>query len=173
MQVGLTGLLAVRGTEYTHKDQIQEEVFGTLLAKNTIGVHHDHFLTYHLDLDVDGDGNSFVKSKLETTRVTDRSSPRKSYWKVVSEMAKTESEAMIKFGSGAAELLVVNPNKRTKIGNNVGYRLIPESVAGSLILDNDYPQIRGAFTKCNIWVTLYNKSEKWAGTFKAMMGMTP
>ncbi|POO02190.1 Copper amine oxidase [Trema orientale] len=160
-KVGLTGLLEVRGTNYTHKDQIKEEVYGTLLAENSIGSRHDHFLTYHLDLDVDGVANSFVKNKLEKSKAV--GSPRKSYWKVVSRTAKTESEAMINFGSGATELLVINPSKKTKMGNHVGYRLIPGSVAGPLLSNDDYPQIRGAFTEYNVWVTPYNKSEKWAG----------
>ena len=154
-------MLEVRGTKYTHKDEIQEEVYGSLLSENTIGSNHDHFLTYHLDLDVDGVANSFVKNKLETTRVS--TSPRKSYWKVVSKTAKTESEAKINLGSSATELLVVNPNKRTNTGNSVGYRLIPGSIASPLLSDDDYSQIRGAFTKYNVWVTPYNKSEKWAG----------
>uniref|UniRef100_A0A2N9EQU4 Amine oxidase n=1 Tax=Fagus sylvatica TaxID=28930 RepID=A0A2N9EQU4_FAGSY len=111
--IGLTGVLEVKGVTYTHVDQIKEDVHGTLLADNTIGVYHDHFLTYYLDLD--------------------------------------------------AELVVVNPNKKTKVGNNVGYRLIPGSVAHPLLSNDDYPQIRGAFTNNNVWVTPYNKSEKWAG----------
>ncbi|CAI9770970.1 unnamed protein product [Fraxinus pennsylvanica] len=133
--VGLTGLLEVRGSVYTHKDQIQEEVYGTILAENTIGVHHDHFFA----------------------------SKRKSYWTVISETAKTESDARIQLGSGAAELLVMNPNKKTKLGNCVGYRLIPQSEARSLLMDDAYEQIRGAFTEYNVWITPYNKSEKWAG----------
>ena len=57
----------------------------------------------------------------------------------------------------------MNPNKKTKVGNNVGYRLIPGSAIRPLLSYNDYPQIRGAFTNNDVWVTPYNKSEKWAG----------
>lgn len=61
------------------------------------------------------------------------------------------------------EFAMVNPNKKTKIGHPVGYRLLPGLVVGRLLTDDDYPQIRSGFTDYNIWVTPYNKSEKYSG----------
>nr|UNJ44783.1 copper-containing amine oxidase 5 [Heliotropium indicum] len=159
---GLSGMLEVRADKYTHADQIKEEVYGAIIAENTLGTNHDHFLSFYLDLDIDGQANSFVKNKLTTKRVNGNGSKRKSYWTVVSETVKTESEAKLKLGSGNTELLVVNPNKKTNVGNSVGYRLVPESVVGPLLSEDDYPQIRAAFSNYNVWVTPYNKSEKYA-----------
>ncbi|WCJ37215.1 Copper amine oxidase family protein [Euphorbia peplus] len=163
VQVGLSGILEVKATEYTHSDDIHEEVYGPLLKENAMGLHHSHFLTYRLDLDIDGVDNSFVKKEIVTKTVKDQSSPRKSYWTVVSETAKTESGARIQLGAKPAELVIVNPNKKTKVGNENGYRLIPGLVTNPLLVEDDYPQIRGAFTKYNVWVTPYNRSEIWAG----------
>ncbi|URE32590.1 amine oxidase [Musa troglodytarum] len=162
--VSLTGILEVKGTPYTHTDQITTDVHGSLLAENTIAVYHDHFVTYYLDLDIDGLNNTFIKSKLKTARVADSSGvPRRSYWTVTREAANMEADAHVEIGSVPAELLVVNPNKKTKMGNHVGYRLIANGVpVASLLSDDDYPQMRASYGKKQVWVTPYNKSEKWA-----------
>ncbi|WCJ23743.1 Copper amine oxidase family protein [Euphorbia peplus] len=162
IKVGLTGALGVKGTNYTHKDQVMEEIYGTLIAENTIGTNHDHFFTYRLDLDVDGNENSLVKSKLQTTTMNPYNTPRKSYWRVVSETAKVEADARIRLSDRDA-LVVINPNKKTNMGNFIGYRLIPGSITNPLLTEDDYPQIRAAFTNYNVWITPYNESEKWVG----------
>ncbi|KAL3727301.1 hypothetical protein ACJRO7_032095 [Eucalyptus globulus] len=161
-EVGLTGILEVKAVNYTHASQIKEDEYGTMVGANTIATHHDHFLTYHLDLDVDGAPNSFVKTNLITKPVAEEGVPRKSYWTVSSKTARTESEAQLHLGLEPCDLIVVNPNKQTKVGNNVGYRLIPGPIASPILFRDDYPQIRAAFTNNNLWVTPYNKSEKWA-----------
>ncbi|XP_021897066.1 LOW QUALITY PROTEIN: primary amine oxidase-like [Carica papaya] len=118
IKVSLTGVLGVKGVVYNHTDDIKNDTHGTLLANNTVGTYHDHLFTYHLDLDVDGDVNSFIKNNLVTKRVTDYSSLRKSYWTIVSETAKVESEARIQLGLKPIEMIVVNPNKKTKRGSS-------------------------------------------------------
>ena len=159
--MGLTGILEAKASTYTHTDQVKEDLYGTLVTENTIAINHDHYLTVYLDLDMDGEKNSFVKAKMTRMR-TDGSTPRKSYWTLIRELVKTELDARV-WTDKPNEILIVNPNKLTKIGNQVGYRLIPGPAAVPLLLEDDYPQIRGAFSNYNVWVTPYNKSERWAG----------
>ncbi|XP_047070637.1 primary amine oxidase 2-like [Lolium rigidum] len=160
--VSLTGLLEVKGTDYTHADQIRQDAHGTLVAENTLAVYHDHYVTYHLDLDVDGTNNSFVKNIITTRRNT-AGTPRKSYWTVLREVAETEADAQVDVNVAPADLLIVNPNKRTRMGNEVGYRVVPGgTTAASVLDDDDYPQRRASYSKKQLWVTPYNRDEKWA-----------
>ncbi|KEH32232.1 Primary amine oxidase [Medicago truncatula] len=161
--IALSGILEIKGTNIKHKDEIKEDLHGKLVSANSIGIYHDHFYMYYLDFDIDGVQNSFEKTSLKTVKITDGSSKRKSYWTTETQIAKTESDAKITLGLAPGELAIVNPNKKTIVGNDVGYRLIPAIPAHPLLTEDDYPQIRGAFTNYNVWVTPYNRTEKWAG----------
>ncbi|CAN1252828.1 Primary amine oxidase [Linum perenne] len=132
VQIGLSGILEVKASTYTNLNDIKpnQDPYGTIVADNTIGLYHDHFFGYYLDLDVDGVANSFVKRKAVTKRVDKVDTPRKSYWTVESETARTESDAKIRLGveGGPSEMVVVDPKRRTKNGNQLvigWYRVQP------------------------------------------------
>ncbi|KAK9103262.1 hypothetical protein Sjap_020516 [Stephania japonica] len=166
VKVGLSGILMVKGTPYDHMNKVpeQEELYGTLLSENVIGVIHDHFVTFYLDMDIDGLDNSFVKVNLERQQNSGSETPRRSYLKANRRIAKTEKEAQIQFKLyEPAEYHVVNPSKLTRVGNPVGYKVVPRATAASLLDHDDPPQRRGAFTNNQIYVTPYNESEQWAG----------
>ena len=56
MRVLLTGIMAVKvGRDGAH------EPYSHLVAKNTAAVHHQHFFSFRLDLDVDGQANRVVE----------------------------------------------------------------------------------------------------------------
>ncbi|CAA0815242.1 Copper amine oxidase family protein [Striga hermonthica] len=166
IKVGLSGILMVKGTPYSNLDQLnqQDNLYGTLLSENVVGVIHDHYITFHLDMDVDGSDNSFVKVNLQREYTKPGESPRVSYLKAVRNVAKTEKDAQIKLKLyDPSEFHVINPRKKTRVGNPVGYKVVPAGTAASLLDPNDPPQKRGAFTNNQIWVTPYNKTEQWAG----------
>lgn len=166
VKVGLSGLLMVKGSPYENVDQVHKnyEMNGPLVSENAIGVLHDHFITFHLDMDIDGVNNSFAKVNLVKEEVLPGKSPRKSILKAKKHVAKTEEEAQIKLMLyDPSEFHVINPSRRSRLGNPTGYKVVPGATAASLLDLDDPPQLRGAFTNNQIWVTRYNRSEQWAG----------
>lgn len=139
----------VKGTPYTHVNQVRpkEYLYGPLLAENLIGVIHDHYATFHLDMDVDGPDNSFVVVDIAKQDTKPGESPRKSYLKATRHVARTEKEAQVKLKLyEPKEYHIINPSKLTKVGNPVGYKLVPAGTAASLLDHDDPPQRRAAFT---------------------------
>ncbi|GAV88591.1 Cu_amine_oxid domain-containing protein, partial [Cephalotus follicularis] len=167
IKVALSGMLMVKGTtqqnmddEVTNKDKMT----GPLVSENVIGVIHDHYITYHLDMDIDGTNNSFVKVSLVKAETLPGESPRKSYLKAERHVAKTEKDAQIKLKLyDPAEFHVINPSRLSRLGNPAGYKIVPSGNDASLLDHNDPPQLRSAFTNNQIWVTPYNRTELWAG----------
>ncbi|KAL3649048.1 hypothetical protein CASFOL_005451 [Castilleja foliolosa] len=165
VKVALTGIVIVKGTSYVNMNGVKENetLYGTILSDNIIGVVHDHYINFYLDMDIDGQDNSFMNVHLKREYTNDKS-PRKSFMNVHKTVAKTEKDAQIKLSLyDPSEFHVINPNMRTKVGNHVGYKVVPAGTAASLLDSEDPPQKRSSFTNNQIWATRYDKSERWAG----------
>jgi primary-amine oxidase len=135
--------------------------FGHFVADNTIGVNHDHFFCYRLDLDVDGVNNSFMSMRLVKRQLNNPM--RKSIWAAESSIAKTEKDAVMDIHlEHPAMWHFINPNVKGALGYPTGYELMPGTTAISLLDPDDGPQKVGAFSTHQLWITPYKLEERYA-----------
>ena len=139
-----------------------KDEYGHFVGENTIGVNHDHFFSFRLDLDVDGPNNSFMVNRLEK-RELPASTHRKSIWVARSTVAKTERDAMIDIHMDRPSMwMFVNPNVRGPLGYPTGYEIMPGNTVWSLLDADDGVQKVGAFSNHQLWVTPYRPDELYA-----------
>jgi len=167
--LGATGIPLVKavGSRTLAEDQSGlDTAYGHQVTENTVAINHDHFISYRLDLDVDGQQNSFVYESLTPERL-DGQSPRKSIWVLDSHTAATEEDAKLQINIQRPALWrVINPNVIGPMGYPVSYQLEPQANAVSLLSPDDFPQQRAGFTDFNLWVTPYTPQERYAaGTY--------
>ncbi|KAK6251181.1 hypothetical protein SCA6_005186, partial [Theobroma cacao] len=63
--------------------------------------------------------------------------------KAVRNVAKTEKDAQVQLKLyDPSEFHVINPTKKTRVGNSVGYKVVPGGTAFSLLDHEDPPQRR-------------------------------
>jgi primary-amine oxidase len=168
--VGATGIIETKGVkaksagEHNRSAGVKgaDDEFGHFVGENTVGVNHDHFFSYRLDLDVDGTKNTFMAHQLKQRQLP-ASTHRKSIWVAESMVAKTERDAMMDIHlEHPAMWMFVNPNVRGPLGYPTGYEIMPGVTAASLLDPDDGPQRTGAFSNHQLWVTPYRPDELYA-----------
>jgi len=162
--VGATGTVevkAVRSRTAAEDRDGKDGRYGHFVAENTVGVNHDHYFCFRLDLDIDGTENSFLKEQLKTERLP-AGNPRKSLWVTEPKIAKVEEEGQLRMMMEHPALWrVINPNVKGPLGYPPGYEIAPGHNAISLMTDDDWPQRRAAFIEHNLWVTPYREDERY------------
>jgi primary-amine oxidase len=164
--VGATGIVETKGVTAKkstgHAMKGAPDEFGHFVGENTIGVNHDHFFSFRLDLDVDGQNNTFVAHRL-VRRELPASTHRKSIWVMEPATAHTERDAMIDIHLDRPSMwLFENPGKIGPLGYPAGYEIMPGPTAASLLDPEDGAQRVGAFSNHQLWVTPYRQEEFYA-----------
>jgi primary-amine oxidase len=167
--VGATGMIEARQVNQeksnVHGHDTVEQ-YGQLVARNTLGVDHDHFFSFRLDLDVDGPQNSFMIHRL-VPKALSAGSPRKSIWVSEPHIAVHESDAMMNIDFNKPSMwMFINPNVLGPLGHPTGYEIMPGVTAASILSPDDGVQKVGAFSEHQLWVTPYRPNEVYvAGSY--------
>ncbi len=180
-RVGATGLLEVKATSAASAiqpapaagpvnaaavDALQAgtpaDAYGRFLDRNIIGVNHDHYFSYRLDLDVDGADNRFVADRL-VTRELPADHPRRSLWVQEPHAPQTEQDARFDIDLATPALWrVLSTSRQNAVGYPTSYQLMPGRNANHLFVPDDYSLQRAGFIDHHLWVTPYDPDERYA-----------
>ena len=159
VEVGATGMDAVKAAKAKKMDDptaMYETKVGNLVAPNLVGVYHDHFLSFRLDLDVAGQNNTMVTDEIIPVKYPNN--PRTSGWEVVGHPNMTEGAISSSKDGHDGFYRVVNKNEKNSLGQHKSYQIMGHTHLSQLD-DNDFPQKRAAWSKEQLWVTPYDKDE--------------
>ena len=161
VRVGATGIDAVKGVRSQNvkaPTAPADTAFGSLVGPGVVGVNHDHYVNFRLDLDVDGPTNTLMVDHL-VLKEAPPSSTRRTYWQVESEPLATEGP--VETHGHDAMVRIVNPTKTNAYGNNTGYVLMSHPVS-SLLSEDDPIQGRALFATKPLWVSRYAADQLFA-----------
>ncbi|SFE27146.1 copper amine oxidase [Roseivivax sediminis] len=168
VMVGSTGLDAVKGVAATSMESETAEAdtqHGTLIAPHLVAPNHDHFFNFRLDFDIDGQANSFMRTGIVPATAPD-DIPRRSMWVTEQEMPQTEGEAKYKVNPDTPAMYHVgNMGVTSGLGHHPSYMINPgNSVAYTpLDVENDPPAMRNPYIEHTMFVTPYDRDERYAG----------
>ncbi|AHG88986.1 Copper amine oxidase domain-containing protein [Gemmatirosa kalamazoonensis] len=160
-RVLLTGAMAARGvpnaTAGAH-DSLAHPVTGGVAA-----VHHQHFFSYRLDLDVDGASPNRV-DEIET-RALDAgpANPYGGGFAAHERTLATERAARRPLDlASARRWIVLNPAARNALGRPTGYLLEPEASAEPFARPGSWVRRRAGFLDAAVWATPFRDDERYA-----------
>jgi primary-amine oxidase len=131
------------------------DAFGTLVAPGLVGVNHDHFLNFRLDLDVLGVSNRFVRERLLPVPVEGEES-RTSIWERHVAVQQTEG--------GFTVQPAVEERWLIDAGNGRSYRIDRGNAVVDPLADPADPGLaRAAWATAPFWVTPQVGDERYAG----------
>ncbi len=154
--------LAVTAAADAVPGALPPDAHGRFLDRNIVGVNHDHYFSYRLDLDVDGENNRFIVDRL-VMRELPADHPRRSLWVREAHHPGSEQEARLNIDLERPALWRVASTERTNgVGYPTSYQLMPGRNANHLFADDDHSLRRAGFIEHHLWVTPHDEDERFA-----------
>ncbi len=156
---GIDATKAVASRTMADKLAKDDTAYGTLIAPNLVGVNHDHYMSFRVDLDVDGQNNRLVKDRFVTRTLTDNPQ-RRSLWQV--ESAPVAREQAFPPAHESAWLRVESAGRHNAMANPTSSQFAPGHADLSILAEDEPLQQRASFATMPLWVTRYHPDELYA-----------
>ena len=157
LDIKLTGILQTGAF-----DAGSEPAYGSALNERLYAPNHQHFFCVRLDTTVDGTQNTVV----EVDTVADPTGPANPYGNAFYGKATaltTEAEAQRLIDPFAARYwTITNPAARNKVGNPVGYKIVPGENCLPFAQPDSWIAKRAGYMYKHLWVTPFAEDENFA-----------
>ncbi|MCU0566058.1 MAG: primary-amine oxidase [Oculatellaceae cyanobacterium Prado106] len=154
-EVKLTGILLCGALADNPK-------YGTLVAPDLNALNHQHFFSMRLDFDLDGTANSVYEVNTEAEPMGP-DNPYGNAFFAQSTLLPSEKAAQRLIDPFKARYWkVVNPSVQNRLGQPVGYKIIPGDNAVPYAHPDSPILKRAGFMTKHLWVTPYDASELYA-----------
>lgn len=154
VEATLTGVMLAKGV----KDG-QHDPYSHLVAPNVAAVHHQHVLSFRMDVDVDGPVNSVYSMN---SRSKDPQPPFYSTFVMEEAVFEREREACQNMDMAKARTWRIGSKKLNDLKHETGYVLVPGGNSLPLLDKKALNRERGGFMECHLWVTPYAPGELYA-----------
>jgi primary-amine oxidase len=171
VEVELTGLMIWKAVPRI-KDSASSHVSGRpstglLVAPNVEAPNHQHFFSFRLDMDVDGQVKNALY-EMNTAAIPNKDgNPLGHGFAMTETLFKTEKQAQRQVNAPTARSWkIVNPSVLNELGQPSAYMLMPMGNAAPYALPGSYLAGVGAFANHHLWATPYRPNELYAaGTY--------
>jgi primary-amine oxidase len=157
LEVKLTGVMSTMAV-----DGDGELGNAAMVAPQLAAPYHQHLFNVRLDFDVDGTANTVYE--VDSVAAPDGpDNPLGNAFTVEATPLETEQQAQrVVDPSRSRCWKIVNPEVRNRLGEPVGYKLVPASTPTLLARPESSVGRRATFATRNVWVTPYRADERRA-----------
>jgi primary-amine oxidase len=156
---GIDATKAVAARTMRDATAMRDTEHGTLIAPNLVAVNHDHFMSFRVDLDVDGQDNRLVVDRF-ARRTVSNNPLRRSLWQV--DRSTVDREQSLDVGHDPAWYRIESRSRRNAMGNPTSFQIALDHSDTSLLAEDEPEQQRASFSGSPLWVTRYNPEETFA-----------
>lgn len=162
VRVGATGIDAVKAVaarSMLDPTAATDTAYGTLIGKGLVGINHDHYVSFRVDVDIDGVSNRAVFDRV-TTQTLPADNPRRSLWTVVAEPVAEAGPLPHALHDGF--LRIENDDRTNALGNPTSYQLFAGRTAPSILSPEDPIQVRAEWSRHPVWLSRHAPNQRYA-----------
>ncbi len=165
VDLALSGIMLAKGVKEKRADEnhaAMADTPGHLVAENIVAPHHQHFFSFRLDFDVDGQRNSVTEMNT-AAMPPGPNNPYLNGFVMRESIFKNETEAQRNMDIQAARVwTVTNFSTKNSLGHPRSFILVPGANSLPYLAPESLVRKRAQFINNHLWATRYSPQELYA-----------